>query len=347
MMLDSAHSGSLSILFLGRQMQRKYTIAALVLFLAANVYVFVMWKADRADVAFGLWKPLGELPEQERAAAIRSCFPVDDFEIVALPNQDRTVQLPMPSQWNEQLVVETIYKNIVDEGGDDVDEGDEGKSSDDDSRLPWKAGVVDVSVQMIGLTAYSIGRSDDDKSLLAKERLVSQDASFTKNGIAVPLFAMIVAGRYYTPDSLDSITSFQRSAIINGYSTPDYESAVPIWMIPQKPLSVGDKWEIRGANPSGSNANLTPPVSAGTIKRFVLFEGREAAEVVSQSTSNDFEAGRDSPPRTLKEDRVCYIDLATGVPLWHESTISGDDEYQGLVRGCNQVFVDHLVSAGK
>jgi hypothetical protein len=332
-------------------MQRKYTIAALVLFLAANVYVFVMWKANRADVTFALWKPLEELPEEERAAAIRACFPVDDFEIVAIPDQDRTVQIPVPSQWHEQLAVETIYKNTVDEdgheGGEEGGKGSgENDSSDKESRLPWKAGVIDISVRMIGLAAYDIGRSDDDKSLLAKERLVSKDASFTKNGIAVPLFSMIVAGRYHAPDSRDRIDSFQRSALVNGMPLPDYESGVPFWMVPQRRLSVGDKWEIRGVNPSDTNANLSPPVSVGSIKRFVLFEGREAAEVISQSTSNDFEAGRSAPPRTLKEERVCYIDLATGVPLWHESTISGDDEYKGLVRGCNQVFANHLVSAG-
>lgn len=320
-------------------------IAGVVLLLVVNVYVFATRsdRASNANVAFSIWKPLEELSEQERAAAIRSCFPVDDFEIVVLPDQDRTVQLPAPSQWHEQLVVETLYKNIVDEGAEEG--GEEGDSSDNDSRLPWKAGVVDVSVQMVCLAAYDIGRSDDEKSMLAKERLISKDASFTKNGIAVPLLDMIVAGRYYAPDSLDSINSFQRSALINGISTPDYESKVPIWMVPRKPLSVGDKWEIRGVNASDSNATLSPPVSVGKIKRFVLFEGREAAEVISQSTSNDFEA-RSSPPRTLKEDRVCYIDLATGVPLWHESTISGDDEYKGFVRGCNQVFVNHLVSAG-
>jgi len=240
-------------------------------------------------------------------------------------------------KWFEEIIISTNYASpqVNEQGGK--------KSPGNDSKLPWHGGPVDVAMRSVSLVAYKSEPGPKSNQVLVKETQVGVDTHLMKNGIEVPTTELLAVGKYFVDDNNNKLLTTQRAVQINGQAQPRYQADVPHWLVPARKLAVGETWVQHGAHPDGIPVTAPLAEVARKLNRLVVFEGRRAAEIVTTATCYEFVPGPVVSHVKRQEQTLCYLDLETGEPLWFESKDQGEREFRSVVRGCNQIFVKHLI----
>lgn len=318
--------------------------AAIAILLVINVVYLVSIRTRRAN-APKLTDPLtprewnltlSERTPEDREQVLSAAFALSDFEIKPL-NEEGDILIPRPMKWFEEIVITTHYQSAP-SGGHET-------SEKNNSRLPWRGGPVNVAMKSLSLVAYESEPGPKAEQVVVKEKLVGIDNFISKNGIEVPATELFAVGRYFLDDKKYVLLATQKAVQINGQAVPRYQADVPHWLVPQKKFVVGETWVQHGALPEGIPSTSPVPEALRKLNRLVLFEGRRAAEIESSSTFYDFIPGPVTSHAKRKERTVCYLDLESGEPLWFESKSESEKESGAVVRGCNQIFVKHLIRA--
>jgi hypothetical protein len=316
----------------------KAKIAAILILIVANGAYFYWVRMRRPALPAHMqpWQPLAERTPEEREQFVASSLALDNFDVKPLAMESKFVTIPRPEEWREQMIISTSY----------VGEGP-AKDADDQtikvSQLPWRAELIKIKIISIAASRYETVPTPEPEIILMKTKMISRDGYFSKNGIQVPLGEMVVVGRYHVNEKKDTLHKVEGAMQINQIPQVTHTSDVPLWLLPKRKLPLGETWEQIGAHPVGVPDTAPRPKAIRTLNRLVMFEDRRAAEISTTSTFYDFSPGPEATPLKHEEESLVYLDLETGEPLWYEAKDKDDREFESVVRGCNQIFTQHLI----
>jgi hypothetical protein len=285
------------------------------------------------------WIPLEERTTEEREEIVATCFVEDKFDIRPLKSDVKTFTVPRAKHWYEQMVVSTSVK--VSEEALKASTGV--KVKENALSAPWGKGPVTLKVVSMCVSEVELHRIDGSDLAVIKEKVLSRDSCWTKNGITVPGLQVDSVGEYTLDTTANKLESLGRASVVNGVVHMAFVYDVPIWLLPAREFTVGETWVQFGPNfPLAPKEDALPKVES-TVKRLVVFEGRRAVEIVSTSTYNDYSRGIDVPVVRRVEERHCYFDLETGEPLWSERRSKDGSSVDLVIRSFSQSLKKHLI----
>lgn len=312
--------------------------SAIAFVVVLNIFLGYAWY-QRADAPkfSGTDRPhvwtltLSERTAKDREQALQAAFPLADFEIKPL-DEVREAVIPRPVKWFEEVVLSTEFDNPF-----------VSQPNRNESKELVSSGSRRFAFKSISKVSYESEERQALNQVLVREKSVGLDIYMSQSGIEVPSSGLISVGKYLIELKENALLSVQKAVHLNGKAQPTYEVGVPHWLVPSRKLMVGETWVQRGVLTEGMPSSAPSTEASRTLSRVVIFEGRLAAEIKSIATTYEYVSVPTTQYVSHEVKTLSYLDLETGEPLWFETKSDGEWQSKSVIRGCNQIFVKHLI----